>query len=96
MQLRAACQRAEVLYLTHGRVYDLSRSDDIFMMGFEFLRAEADANTMRERQLRTVRLNAEKGRPHGRLAYGCWPGRACGRWRCGCRTRVSRPDAPLV
>ncbi len=70
VQLRAACQRAGVLYLTHGRVYDLSRSDDSFMMGFEFLRAEADANTMRERQLRTVRLNAEKGRPHGRLAYG--------------------------
>jgi hypothetical protein len=59
-----------VLYLTHGRVYDLSRSDDSFMMGFEFLRAEADANTMRERQLRTVRLNAEKGHPHGRLPYG--------------------------
>lgn len=70
VQLRKACQRAGVLYLTHGRVYDLSRSDDSFMMGFEFLRAEADANTMRERQLRTVRLNAEKGRPHGRLPYG--------------------------
>lgn len=40
------------------------------MMGFEFLRAEADANTLRERQLRTVKLNAEKGRPHGRLPYG--------------------------
>ncbi|MGN6035879.1 recombinase family protein [Brevibacterium casei] len=70
VQFRKACQRAGVLYLTHGRVYDLSRSDDSFMMGFEFLRAEADANTMRERQLRTARLNAEKGRPHGRLPYG--------------------------
>ncbi|MGD1059296.1 MAG: recombinase family protein, partial [Solirubrobacteraceae bacterium] len=70
VQLRAACQRAGVLYLTQGRVYDFSRSDDSFMMGFEFLRAEADANTMRERQLRTARRNAEKGRPHGRLAFG--------------------------
>ncbi|MFV0533295.1 MAG: recombinase family protein [Cumulibacter sp.] len=70
VQLRKACQRAGVLYLTHGRVYDLSRSDDSFMMGFEFLRAEADANTMRERQIRTAKLNAEKGRPHGRLPYG--------------------------
>lgn len=70
VQLRKACQRAGVLYLTNGRVYDLRRSDDSFSMGFEFLRAEADANTMRERQLRTVRLNAEKGRPHGRLPYG--------------------------
>jgi DNA invertase Pin-like site-specific DNA recombinase len=70
VQLQAACQRAGVLYLTQGRVYDFSRSDDSFMMGFEFLRAEADANTMRERQLRTARRNAEKGRPHGRLAYG--------------------------
>ncbi len=70
VQLRKACQRANVLYLTHGRVYDLSRSDNSFMMGFEFLRAEADANTMRERQLRTVKLNAERGRPHGRLPFG--------------------------
>ncbi|WP_233492094.1 recombinase family protein [Auritidibacter sp. NML100628] len=36
----------------------------------EFLRAEADADTMRERQLRTVKLNAERGRPYGRLPYG--------------------------
>lgn len=70
VQLRAACQQAGVLYLTQGRVYDFSRSDDSFMMGFEFLRAEADANTARERQLRTARRNAEKGRPHGRLPYG--------------------------
>ena len=70
VQLRKACRKAGVLYLTHGRVYDLNRSDDSFSMGFEFLRAEADADTMRERQLRTVRLNAQKGRPHGRLPYG--------------------------
>lgn len=70
VQLRKACRRANVLYLTHGRVYDFTRSDDSFAMGWEFLRAEADADTMRERQLRTVKLNAERGRPHGRLPYG--------------------------
>ncbi|PXA76860.1 recombinase family protein [Auritidibacter sp. NML100628] len=70
VQLRAAFQQYGVLYMTHGRVYDLDRSDDAFMMGFEFLRAEADANTMRERQLRTSRLRAQKGKPHGRLPYG--------------------------
>lgn len=70
VQLRNACRRAGVLYLTQGRVYDFERSDDNFMLGFEFLRAEADANTMRERQMRTVRLLAEKGRPHGRVPYG--------------------------
>lgn len=70
VQLRAACQKAGVLYLTQGRVYDFARSDDNFLLGFEFLRAEADANTMRERQLRTVRINAEKGRPHGRIPFG--------------------------
>lgn len=70
VQLRAACQEAGVLYLTKGRVYDFSRSDDAFMMGLEFLTAEKDAATIRDRQLRTVRLNAEKGRPHGRLPYG--------------------------
>ncbi|NII71285.1 recombinase family protein [Microbacterium ulmi] len=70
VELRAACQEAGVLYLTQGRVFDFTRSDDTFMLGFEFLRAEADANTMRERQLRTVRMIAEKGRPHGRIPYG--------------------------
>lgn len=70
IELRKACQQAGVLYLTHGRVYDFNRSDDTFMLGFEFLRAEADANTMRERQLRTAKLNAERGRPHGRLPFG--------------------------
>ncbi|MGY4843245.1 recombinase family protein [Kocuria sp. KD4] len=70
LQLRAACQAAGVLYMTQGRVSDFTRSDDSFMLGFEFLRAEADAHTMRERQIRTVRLLAEKGRPHGRIPYG--------------------------
>lgn len=70
VELREACQSAGVLYLTRGRVYDFARSDDTFSLGFEFLRAEADANTVRERQLRTVRLLAERGRPHGRIPYG--------------------------
>ena len=70
VQLRAACQEAGVLYLTKGRVYDFSRHDDAFMMGLEFLSAEKDAAVIRDRQLRTVRLNAQKGRPHGRLPYG--------------------------
>lgn len=70
VQLRAACQEAGVLYLTKGRVYDFSRHDDSFMMGLEFLTAEKDAAVIRDRQLRTVRLNAQKGRPHGRLPFG--------------------------
>ena len=70
VQLRAACQEAGVLYLTKGRVYDFARSDDAFMMGLEFLTAEKDAAVIRERQLRTVRLHAQQGRPHGRLPFG--------------------------
>ena len=70
VQLRAACQEAGVLYLTKGRVYDFSRHDDSFMMGLEFLTAEKDAAVIRDRQLRTVRIHAEQGRPHGRLPYG--------------------------
>lgn len=70
VQLRAACQEAGVLYLTKGRVYDFARHDDSFMMGLEFLSAEKDAAIIRDRQLRTVRLNAQKGRPHGRLPFG--------------------------
>lgn len=70
VQLRAACQEAGVLYLTKGRVYDFARSDDAFMMGLEFLTAEKDAAVIRDRQLRTVRLHAQQGRPHGRLPFG--------------------------
>lgn len=70
LRLRAACKTAGVLYLTQGRVFDFTRSDDSFILGFEFLRTEADAHTMRERQIRTVRLLAEKGRPHGLIPYG--------------------------
>ena len=59
-----------MLYLTKGRVYDFARSDDAFMMGLEFLTAEKDAAVIRERQLRTVRLHAQQGRPHGQLPFG--------------------------
>ncbi|MFB9777454.1 recombinase family protein [Brevibacterium otitidis] len=95
VQLRKACRRANVLYLTHGRVYDFTRSDDSFAMGWEFLRAEADADTMRERQLRTVKLNAERGRPTAASRMGTGgsmtssSGCCCGRSLTRTRARSS-------
>lgn len=35
VQLRKACRRANVLYLTNGRVYGFTRSDDSFAMGWD-------------------------------------------------------------
>ena len=90
MQLRAACQEAGALYLTKGRVYDFSRHDDSFMMGLEFLSAEKDAAIIRDRQLRTVRLNAQKGRPHGRLSLTGTGGSTTSRRVLSCVRRSTR------
>ncbi|MFP3394695.1 recombinase family protein [Brevibacterium sp. SIMBA_078] len=68
--LRQACIDSGVHLVYKGRRYDLSRSDDQFTTGLDALMAEREAGDIRDRNLRTVRDNAEKRRPHGRLPYG--------------------------
>jgi site-specific DNA recombinase len=70
VKLRKACRDAGVAYAYKGRRYDLSQSDDAFRASLDALLAEREATDIRDRNLRTVRRNAEKGRPHGRLPYG--------------------------
>lgn len=70
VRLRELCMATNTLWCYNGRIYDLSRRDDRFRTGMDALRDEDEAEVIRERNLRTVRLNAERGWPHGKLSYG--------------------------
>jgi len=70
VSLRELCRKAGVLWSYSGRTYDLSRTDDRFTTGLDALLAERESDVTRDRILRTVRSNAVKGRPHGKLPFG--------------------------
>lgn len=70
LELRDLCEQAGILLCYNGRTYDMSHRGDRFMTGFDVLRAEEEADAIRDRNRRTTRLNAEQGGVHGRLAYG--------------------------
>lgn len=69
-QLRNRCRDAGVLWAYSGRVYDLSRADDAFMTGLEMLTAERSSEDTAVRIQRTVKSQAVKGKPHGRIPFG--------------------------
>lgn len=68
--LRALCQQHEVLWAYSGRVYDLSRTDDIFSTGLDALLSEREVRGTRDRILRDIRTHAAKGGVHGTVPYG--------------------------
>lgn len=68
--LRDLCVKHKVVLCYNGTVYDMTRGNDRFVTGMNALQAEYEADVIRDRNLRTVRLNAERGGPHGRLPYG--------------------------
>lgn len=68
--LRAACQVAGVELSYKGRRYDLTQTNDSFAATLDALMAEREGSEIRDRNVRTVRRNAEARRPHGRLPYG--------------------------
>lgn len=70
VSLRDLCSKNRVLLCYNGQIYDMSRGNDRFITGLNALQAELEADNIRDRILRTTRLNAERGRPHGRLPYG--------------------------
>jgi site-specific DNA recombinase len=70
LRLRDACAESGVGYAYQGRRFDLTTGADRFATSLDALLAEREADAIRERNLRTVRRNAEQGRPHGRLPYG--------------------------
>lgn len=70
VRLRAACMAADTLLCYNGQVYDLSRRDDRKTTAQHAVDAEDEAEGIRDRNLRTATLQAEKGSPHGKLPYG--------------------------
>ena len=70
VKLRSLCEKHRVLLCYDGTVYDMTRSSDRQRTAQDALQGEAEADRIRDRNLRTVRLNAERGRPHGRIPYG--------------------------
>ncbi|MFE2747373.1 recombinase family protein [Streptomyces scopuliridis] len=70
IRLRNACAEASVLFCYNGVVYDLSKREDRRATAQDALQAEDEGEGIRDRNLRTVRLNAESGRPHGSLLEG--------------------------
>jgi site-specific DNA recombinase len=70
VRLRELCRSENVLWSYSGRTYDLSRTDDRMTTGLDALLAERESDVARDRILRTVRANAAKGRPHGRIPFG--------------------------
>lgn len=68
--LRELCRDRGVLWSYSGRTYDLSRTDDRLTTGLDALLAERESDMTRDRVLRSVRANADKGRPHGKLLFG--------------------------
>ncbi|MGA6223532.1 recombinase family protein [Streptomyces umbrinus] len=70
LRLRKACMAANVLLCYNGQVYDLSRRDDRKVTAQHAIDAEDEADVIQERNDRTAALQAEAGKPHGRLPFG--------------------------
>lgn len=70
VRIRNACAESNTLLCYDGTIYDLSRSEDRNATAQHAIQAETEGDKIRERNLRTARLNAEKGRPHGRVLDG--------------------------
>ncbi|MFF2189301.1 recombinase family protein [Streptomyces sp. NPDC058155] len=70
VRLRNACYANNVLLCYNGAVYDMSKSEDRNQTGQDALQAEREAEGIRDRNVRTMRLNAEAGKPHGKIPFG--------------------------
>lgn len=70
VRLRNACFHAGVLLCYNGQIYDLSKREDRKATAMDAIAAEDEAEGIRDRNIRTARLMAEAGRPHGRIPYG--------------------------
>lgn len=70
LDLRDLCEETHVLLCYNGHIYDMSDSDDRYRTGQDALKAENGADEIRNRNLRTHRLAAERGAPVSVPAYG--------------------------
>ncbi|MFD0404977.1 recombinase family protein [Kitasatospora sp. NPDC127116] len=70
VQIRRLCMETNTLWCYGGDVYDMSRRQDRKRTAQDAVASEDEVDVIRDRNLRTVRLNAESGRPHGRVLVG--------------------------
>lgn len=70
VDLRKLLEQKNVLLCTNGRLQNMSDRSDRFMSLLAAAQAEDEAHGIRDRILRTTRLNAERGGVHGRLPFG--------------------------
>ncbi|SBT89420.1 Site-specific DNA recombinase [Streptomyces sp. DI166] len=70
VRLRNACYAAGVLLCYNGMVYDLSKRADRKATAQDAIQAEDEAEGIRDRNVRTQKQNASKGRPHGPVLTG--------------------------
>ncbi|MER5482990.1 recombinase family protein [Streptomyces sp. NPDC002812] len=70
VRLRKVCHESNTLLCYNGTIYDLSNSEDRNATAQHALQAETEGDKIRDRNLRTARLNAERGRPHGPVPDG--------------------------
>ena len=70
VRLRNACYASGVLLCYNGQLYDLSKRGDRKATAMDAVGAEDELEGIRDRNLRTARIWAEKGGPHGPAPYG--------------------------
>lgn len=70
LRLREACMLSKTLLCYNGQVYDLSRRDDRKATAQHAIDAEDEADAIQARNARTATLEAQAGKPHGRLPFG--------------------------
>jgi hypothetical protein len=61
---------SNTLLCYNGQVYDLSRRDDRKATAQHAIDAEDEADAIQDRNARTTSLQAQAGKPHGRLPFG--------------------------
>jgi site-specific DNA recombinase len=70
VRLRNACHAANVLLCYNGTVYDLSKREDRRATAQDAINAEDEGESIRDRNVRTARLNAEAGGVWGKIPFG--------------------------
>jgi site-specific DNA recombinase len=70
VELRDLCRANGVMLNYEGKSFDFDDHSDSFRAGLDALISEDESERTRKRVLRTMRSQAAKGRPHGRVLYG--------------------------
>jgi site-specific DNA recombinase len=70
IKLRKLCERTGVKLCYSGRIYDMSQPADRRDFTRDSVASEEESEAIRFRSLRTARLNAKRGAPHGKIPFG--------------------------